>query len=123
MPPGATSIALVGVDADWPTTECAGLHIDSWVEVVPTGTADTAVAFHLDTPDSCAPQTALLAIHPDPARPWNAVLLSKVVREAAQLAMVRSVDPDDVPLVGHLLPALLMPTNASGDAISVSLED
>ena len=122
VPQGATSIALVGVDGTWPTTECAGLYIDSWVEVVPTGSADTAVAFHLDTPDACAPQTALLAVHPDPARPWDAVLLSAVVREAAQLAMVRSVDPDDVPLVGHLLPALLMATNASGDAISVSLE-
>jgi hypothetical protein len=122
-PTGATSIALVGVNDDWPTSELAGLHIDSWVEVVPSGTADTAVAFHLDTPDARAPQTALLAVHPDPGRPWNSVVLSKVVREAAELAMVRSVDPGDVPLVGHLLPALLLPTNANGDAISVAVEE
>lgn len=119
---GTTSIVLVGVTDDWPRVEAACLVLDSWVELIPSASVDTAVTFHLDSPDSRAPQVLLLAVHPDPARPWSFDLLTAVAREAAQLAQVRSIDPDQVPIAHQLVPALLVATNTNFDTISMTVE-
>jgi hypothetical protein len=76
-PAGRVSLALVG-----PSTSVsgpvAGLLVDDWAEVVPARQETTAIAFHFDNPDSCPPQTALLAVPPEPGRPWTAEILRAV---------------------------------------------
>lgn len=119
---GTTSIVLVGVSTDWPIGEVAALVIDSWVELIPSDSIDSAVTFHLDSPDSRAPQVLLLAVHPDPSRPWSSGLLTAVVREAAQLAQVRSIDPDVVPIAHQLVPSVFVATNTQNDTISMTVE-
>jgi len=73
------------------------------------------VTFHVDAPGACAPQAALLAVSPDPARRWTADMLADIVAETSALAALRAIDPDLVPAVGHLLPALLLAHNVGGD--------
>ena len=93
----------------------AMLAVDTWVEVVPDDAEDTAIALHLDVPSNEAPQALLLAVHPDPDVPWDDPTVLDVVLETADLARIRMVDPDLVPVVGHLLPALLLAHNVGGD--------
>jgi hypothetical protein len=104
-----------------PLAAQAGLVMDAWVETIPTPTHDTAVAFHLDSPDAQAPQALLLAVHPDPGEAWTTELLGLTVLEALDLARMRTVDPDLVPVAGHVLPAVLFAANPAGDTISMDL--
>jgi hypothetical protein len=116
IPAGGVSIALAGFGADPATSGPQSmLAVDSWVEVVPNPTEDTAVSFHFDVPANCAPQSLLLAVHPDPDLPWDDDTLVDVVRETAMLADLRMIDPALVPVVGHLLPAVLLAQNVGGD--------
>jgi hypothetical protein len=101
-----------------PLAAQAGLVMDAWVETIPTPTHDTAVAFHLDSPDA---QALLLAVHPDPGEAWTTELLGLTVLEALDLARMRTVDPDLVPVAGHVLPAVLFAANPAGDTISMDL--
>ena len=105
-----------------PLAAQAGLVMDAWVETIPTPTHDTAVAFHLDSPDAQAPQALLLAVHPDPGKAWTTELLGLTVLEALDLARMRTVDPDLVPVAGHVLPAVLFAANPAGDTISMDVE-
>jgi len=104
-----------------PLAAQAGLVLDAWVETIPTPTHDTAVAFHLDSPDAQAPQALLLAVHPDPGEAWTTELLGLTVLEALDLARMRTVDPDLVPVAGHVLPAALFAANPAGDTISMDV--
>ena len=88
--------------------------IDAWVETMPSAEENTVIAFHLDTPDACAPQAMLLAVPPDPALPWSWPALSDLMRETMDLAEIRAVDSDLLPTFGHLLPALMLARNAGG---------
>ncbi|NRD43905.1 FG-GAP repeat domain-containing protein [Corallococcus exiguus] len=116
IPGGVVSIAMSTPDRDWRGSgPIAALSIDAWVEVVPSSEETTAVTFHLDTPGACAPQTALLALPPDKARHWTVDMLADLIAETSALAALRAVDPDLVPAVGHLLPALLFAHNVGGD--------
>lgn len=123
---GGLAIALAGFGAEPPPTgPHALLAIDSWVEVVPSAEEDTAVAFHIDVPDNCAPQALLLAVHPDPDLPWDDDTVVDIVQETAALAGIRTIDPDLLREVGHLLPAVLLAQNVggdpSGDTVSTTL--
>jgi hypothetical protein len=104
-----------------PLAAQAGLVMDAWVETIPAPTHDTAVAFHLDAPDAQAPQALLLAVHPDPGKEWTTALLGLTVLEALDLARMRTVDPDLVPVAGHVLPAVLFAANPAGDTISMDV--
>jgi hypothetical protein len=116
IPAGCVSVVACAPDRQWRAGgAAAALLVDAWVEVVPSAEENTAVAFHLDTPDACAPQSILVAVAPDPARRWTWEALSDVVAETSGLAEVRAVDPDLVPVFGHLLPALLLAHNLGGD--------
>ncbi|MFD8075044.1 hypothetical protein ACFV3E_20645 [Streptomyces sp. NPDC059718] len=116
IPAGRVSVVACTPDRQWRSgAPAAALLIDAWVEVVASTEENTAVTFHLDAPDACAPQSILVAVAPDPARRWTWAALSDVVAETAGLAEVRAVDPDLVPAYGHLLPALLLPHNVGGD--------
>ncbi len=125
---GRVSVALAGLGATPPTSQPqAMLAVDQWVEVVPNHEEDTALAFHCDVPDNCAPQAMLLAVHPDPDLRWDDATVVDVVKETAALADVRMVDPELVPVLGQLLPALLFAQNVggdpAGDTISTTLRE
>jgi hypothetical protein len=116
LPGGLVSIVLTGpalaeVPTDVLTGALAGLLVDEWVEVVPGRTATAAVSFHVDAPGGSPPQMVLLAVSPDPSRPWSIDLLEATVRDTLRLAQERMVDPDLVPSLGHVLPALLLARN------------
>lgn len=94
------------------------------VDTAPNEEENAALAFHFEAPDATAPQTALLGVNPDPAEPWDADLVTDLVREIHSSARLRAVDPDLVPTVRHVLPALLLTSNVggapNGDTISTT---
>ena len=69
-----------------------GLLVDEWVEVVPSTRETTALAFQFDPPDSCAPQSVLIAVPPVPGQDWTAETLRRVLMETLDLAKLRAVD-------------------------------
>lgn len=116
VPAGRTSVVAAATSPTWRKgARAAGLLVDAWVEVVPATSESTAVAFHLDSPDACAPQVVLLAVPADPAAGWSWDALADTVREAVDLARIRAVDPDLVPDVGHLVPTTFLAHNVGGD--------
>jgi hypothetical protein len=117
---GATSIVFHTRPSDLASTEpfaglIAGLMLDEWHEVIPSQTVQTALTLHYDAPGACAPQAILLAISPDPLKPWDAATLETILNETLELAKLRTVDYDALSHVGHLLPALLLANNVGGD--------
>jgi hypothetical protein len=110
----------------------AGLLIDEWVEVVPSVSETTAIAFQHDAPDSRPPQAMLLAVPASPGEPWTAIGLHRLLLDTLALAQVRAVDAEALdiavlnpvagaPAVGevaHFLPALHFAVNVDGDAVS-----
>ena len=114
MPGGFTGITVA--TADWqPNGDQAGLVVDEWVEVLPNDEETTGLVFHYDAPGASAPQALLLAVSPDPSRPWDQSTLEAVLLETVDLARIRAVQPHHLKRVGHLLPALFLASNAGGD--------
>jgi len=73
----------------------SGLLIDEWVEVVPSKTETTGLAFHYDQPDACAPQALLLAVPSDDNRAvWDLDMLASIVSETFELARLRAQSLD-----------------------------
>jgi hypothetical protein len=113
---GATSIVVHTRDNIFDFTQpFAGLMLDEWVEVIPSQTIQTALTFHYDAPQACAPQAILIAISPDPVKKWDASTLEAILNETLELAKLRTVDYDALSQVGHFLPALLLANNVGGD--------
>jgi hypothetical protein len=136
MPAGRLSLV---VQADAPVAfaqPLAGLMIDEWVEVVPSATETTAIAFQYNAPDSRAPQSMLLAVPPVAGQPWTGSTLHRLLLETLTLAQVRAVDAEALDIaalnpvtgaqavgeVAHFLPALYFPVNADNDAPSPDLK-
>jgi hypothetical protein len=104
-PRGRLSIAAYTsgeVDLDQPLS---GLMIDEWTEVIPSEEETTGMTFQFDAPGNRAPQAILLAVSPDPDRPWTQEMLEDVLQETLELAKIRSVDLDALFDAGHFLPA------------------
>ncbi|MET0333329.1 MAG: hypothetical protein ABW190_03585 [Rhizobacter sp.] len=99
----------------------AGLWVDEWTEVVPSTTETTALAFQLDPPDACAPQSILLAVPPKPDAPWTAGLLYRVLLETLDLAKLRALDAESLTDAAQYLPALYLAFNANDDAVSTDV--
>ncbi|HEY1428776.1 MAG TPA: hypothetical protein VGF18_04340, partial [Candidatus Tumulicola sp.] len=93
--------------------QIAGLAIDEWTDVVPSSTQTTGVAFDFAAPTARAPQAVLIAVAPDLFPEWTLESLEGSVLEALDLAKIRGVDPDALGALGHYLPALYFPYNAS----------
>ena len=83
----------------------SGLMVDERIEVVPSDSETTGLAFHYDAPGSAPPQAMLLAVPPAPARRWSLDWLESILLETLELAQLRAVDPDTVKGAGALLPA------------------
>jgi hypothetical protein len=92
-----------------------GLMIDDWVELLPSTTEVTGVAFHHDDPTARAPQAMLLAVRPDDFPEWTIEAVEGSVLEALDLAKLRAVDPDTLGALGHYLPALYFAYNSGGN--------
>jgi hypothetical protein len=91
----------------------AGLYLDEWVDVVPDTSQTTGITFDYATPGARAPQAILLAVAPDAFPEWTLEALEGSVLEALDLAKIRGVDPDALGALGHYLPALYFPYNAT----------
>lgn len=109
----------------------AGLAVDDWVEVIPNARELTGVAFHFDTPGACAPQAILVAVPPDARATWDMELVEATIGEALAMAQLRLVDlealhpladqPDVLTDIGQFLPAALLATNVTAEAVATDL--
>lgn len=87
------------------------LLLDEWHEVIPASTSTTGVAFQYDDAGAEAPQSLLIAVHPDPAdkKPWDFDTLLGIVNDTAQLMKMRLVEPEQLMDLWPLLPGLQLP--------------
>jgi hypothetical protein len=93
-----------------------GLLIDEWIEVVPSTRETTALTFQLDPPDSCAPQSVLVAVPPVPGQDWTPAVLHRVLVETLDLAKLRAASPEVLGSIANYLPGLYLAFNAKDDA-------
>ncbi|KRE25569.1 hypothetical protein ASG82_18690 [Mycobacterium sp. Soil538] len=91
-----THIVAAGDPAVLQAETVRGFVVDESVETIPFDTATTGAALHYDAPNARAPQSILLAVHPDPATPWDWRLLVEIAQEALALAKIRIVELDDL---------------------------
>jgi hypothetical protein len=86
-----------------------GLVLDEWTENVPSDQGTTGVSFHFNRPNATAPQALLLAVPPVIRGNWDWEELKGCVREALNLAKLRSLEPDSLLTGGYFegLPAIL----------------
>jgi hypothetical protein len=97
-----------------------GLLVDEWNEIIPRASEDTAVAFHYDDPGAEAAQTILIAVPPTQAANWDLDTLLDTLNETLDLAKLRAVDGELLPL-GQLLPAIYLASNPRRDTVSTDL--
>jgi hypothetical protein len=119
-PVEANRVSLVaslpeGFDAFAPI---AGLVVDEWVEAIPSPTETTGVAFHFDQPDARAPNALLIAVPPDPRRPWDLATLERILLETLDLVKIRAVDTHALTNLGQFLPALFFTFNPDHRTVS-----
>ena len=132
MPAGRLSL-VVHADASLDLTKpLAGILVDEWVEVVPSASETTAIAFQHDAPDSRAPQALLLALPQTPDEAWTGAGLHRLLLDTIAMAQVRALDAEALdtavlnPIAGaqavaevsHFLPAIHWAVNADGDAVA-----
>jgi hypothetical protein len=86
----------------------AGLVVDEWVELVPSGEVVTGVALNVDAPSSRPPQAMLLGLPPRD-RNWSFDNVVDTLLEALEAAKLRAVDPDVLVAYGHHAPAIYPP--------------
>jgi hypothetical protein len=118
---GCASLVLQGVEGLDLQSPVAGLLIDEWVEIVPSRTETTGLAFQYDPPDASAPQTVLLAVPPVVGEHWRVGTLNEVLIETLDLARLRAVGPSVLGDIAHYLPATYLAFNVEGDAVSTDL--
>lgn len=122
--PAHVDLSLVvhapGLDPANPPTLLTGLMSDDWTETIPAAKETTAISFHYDAPGARPPQALLLAVHPDPAAGgWLPSQLLATVNEAMDLARIRSVRPQDLDMMGALLPLVYLPNSYTRDVPGV----
>jgi hypothetical protein len=93
-----------------------GLVLDEWTENVPSDQGTTGVSFHFNRPNATAPQALLLAVPPVIRGNWQWEELKGCVREALDLAKLRSLEPDALLTGGYFegVPAILHEFNNTG---------
>jgi hypothetical protein len=86
----------------------AGLVVDEWAEMIPTGDVVTGVALNVDAPSSRPPQAMLLGLPPRD-RSWSFDNVVDTLLEAFEAAKLRAVDSDVLLAHGHQAPAIFPP--------------
>ena len=112
-----------GAGAGAGAARLVGFVVDEWVDVVPVRRATAGVTFDFDEPGARAPQAVLLAIPPVVGAPWTLDTLAAVLTETADLARIRMAGPDEMPWLGHYLPALYVADDPDDDTITVDLRE
>ncbi|EJN34821.1 hypothetical protein PMI35_00388 [Pseudomonas sp. GM78] len=86
------------------------LVLDQWTEIIPSATQTTGVGLNYNAPNARAPQSILLAVHPDPAgaSPWSWTMIEAMLCDTLELASLRTVElPQLEPTaVDEYLPAI-----------------
>ncbi|MDJ0628353.1 MAG: hypothetical protein QNJ44_08855 [Rhodobacter sp.] len=103
-----------GINPADPARRYAGLMLDEWIEVIPTETETTGLAFHFDRPNAEAPQAILLATPPRHRGAWLWDDLVETLHDTLDFAQIRALEPADLnkgPLA-TLLPAVLSTVTA-----------
>ncbi len=122
--PGTVGIVLHAPDGLDPAAGGSGVVLDAWSETVPEASETTAVTFHYDAPGARAPQTMLLAVHPDPdPATWDFEALVGCVHEAMDLARLRTLGPKELAAFSTFLPALYLPDAYSRDTPGLHLRE
>jgi hypothetical protein len=106
-----------------PSDGLSGLFLDEWTEVVPASTQTTGIAFQAGTPRAQAPQAILLAVSPDPGKPWDLNAIEAVLTETFALTQQRMVDLDTLTWAGHFLPATYIADSAFNSTPSIHWKD
>jgi hypothetical protein len=88
-----------------------GLLVDEWVEVIPSQSETTGIAFHFNQPNTEPPQTLLLAVTPEITGKWSWDKLVGILNDTLDRAQLRAVEPEHLgdTALGQLLPAILTP--------------
>ena len=95
----------------------------------------TGVAFHVDQPNSRAPQAILLAVPPTEEHVWSLDTLEAIILETLDLARLRLVDLEALgrtdpralvpagllPRPGHYLPATYLAVSPAADTVTTDL--
>lgn len=95
------SLDKLSLVMDWHTAPNAapftGLLIDEWTEKIPASTETAGLAFHYDQPNAKAPQSILLAVHPQDSAmgtAWQWHQLVNTLDTTLELSKIRAVEPD-----------------------------
>jgi hypothetical protein len=121
IPPSKLSLVVHTIGPLDPALPMTGLLVDEWVDIVPNARETTALAFQFDRPDSCAPQTVLIAVPPVPGQGWTTETLRRVLMETLDLAKLRAVDPEALGAAGQFLPGIYLALNTEDHAVSTDL--
>jgi hypothetical protein len=119
-PSGCLSLVLHHATTPATSEPWVGLLLDEWNEIIPGRTEDTAVAFHYDDPGAEAAQAILIAVPPTDAVQWDQATLLDILNETLDMAKLRAVDGELLPL-GQLLPAIYLASNPARDTVSTDL--
>ena len=118
LPAGKVSLVLQVPVALDPALAVGGLMVDEWVELVPSRSETTALAFQYDPPDSSAPQSVLLAVPPVVGQAWTVEGLHRVLVETFDMAKLRGIDVEALGELAHYLPALFFAFNDKNDVVA-----
>ena len=119
-PAGLLSLALHRPVKPATNKVWAGLFLDDWTEVIPDEVETTAIGFHYDDPGAEAGQAVLLAVPPNNTEMWDISTFANILNETADLAKVRAVDLELIPLLGQLLPAVYLATDLEDNTITTN---
>jgi hypothetical protein len=119
-PAGLISLALHRPVKPATNQVWAGLFLDDWTEVIPDEVETTAIGFHYDDPGAEAGQAVLLAVPPANAETWDIGTFANILNETADLAKIRAVDLELLPLLGQLLPAVYLATDLEDNTITTN---
>lgn len=95
-----------------PAGKQAGILVDDWTEVMPTGEETTGISFNYNQPNAMPPQSLLLAVTPEIKGHWTWDDLIGILNDTLNRAKLRAVEPkllDKIlpPEVNILRPAIL----------------
>ena len=119
-PDGRLSVVMHAPAGFAAAQAAGGLLLDAWSEVIPAAKRDTAIALRFNSPNTRAPQSILLAVSPDPSKPWTSDTLIALLRDTLDLARMR-MDPPTTLSTSGLLPMVWLGQRISGPGISFSL--
>ncbi|MCM2393265.1 hypothetical protein [Streptomyces albipurpureus] len=101
------------------TAPVYGLAVDEWTETVPDTLHTAAATLEFRAPSAAPPQTVLLAVPAESVNGvWASVNVERLLHQTLDRARTRMVDTDALGRAGQFLPALHLPLNPDGRAVS-----